>query len=561
MSITEIDVLSPRLVEIGFEFLLRSCVLLAVGALALTFLRSRSTEIRHFVACGMLYGILCLPVLQFSFPPAIPARSNGLVQWTFAATAVYALLSFVLLLRLALGVLRVPGIVRRSEPILDRDLQELAHDIWLESLSSFKPRIRASADVNVPMVAGIHEFSILLPSSWRSWRDETLRTALVHEMAHVRRGDPQTAFLAALTTSVFWIHPLVYWLHRQLAILSEQACDEAALRYVKPEQYARILIEFAANVTATGNRLAAISAFVSHRSSLKRRIERIFSSDRYTETHPRLIRLLFIALSFPVLFLIAVAPFNPLQAQNHIGQNVISVADQAQARRLEAELQHDPSNLRVRDALIVFYANERNEPQFAKHIAWLVEHHPEDPIVAVTSNFFLRPENYERLNAAWQEALQMHSDSAEVLYHAGLFFEPKDPQRALDLFTRAKDMTRTDSHAQARYLDAIAFLYAAAVTSDVKNGDPNWRFNNIAISANTAVALRADVDTSTDPQFLSEVGTWLVKLGDDQLAQLGLANIENAIELDPRNAKWTETLESAKAEPIRRRNVRLLTGH
>lgn len=561
MNITEFGALGLVMRGMAFEFLLRSCVLFALGASTLVFLRSRSAEIRHLVACGMLYGILCLPVLQFSLPRAIPAGNNRLVPWLFIAAAVYALIALAFLLRLALGVIRVHKIVRRSEPILDRDLQDLAHDVWLESLSPFKPRIRTSAEINVPIVAGLREFSILLPVFWRMWESEKLRAALVHEMAHVRREDPQKAFLATFTACVFWIHPLVYWLRRQLAALAEQACDEAALRHLTPEQYARILIEFAADVAVAGKRVAAVSAVVTHRSSLKRRLERIFSTGRPPQTQQRLIRLLFIALSFPVLFLIALAPLSPVRAQNDAGQNAISIANEAQARKLESELQHDPGNLRVRDALIVFYANERNEPQFARHILWLVEHHPEDPVVAVTSNFFRRPDNYERLKAAWEEALGTRSDSADVLYHAGLFFESKDPQRALSLFTRAQDMTRTDPKAQRRYLHAIAFLYSVAVISDIKNGDPNWRFNNIAMSANTAAALRSDVDASTDPQFLSGVGSWLVKLGDDQLAQIGLAYIENAIELDPRNAKWTETLESAKAEPIRRRNVRLLTGH
>jgi beta-lactamase regulating signal transducer with metallopeptidase domain len=139
-------------------------------------------------------------------------------------------------------------------------------------------------------------------------------------MAHVRRGDPQTAFLAALTTCVFWIHPLVYWLCRQLASLAEQACDEAALVHLKPEQYARILVEFAADVKTTGSRFGIACAVVSHRSSLKKRIERIFSTDGHSETHQRLIRLLVVALSFPVLYLTSVASFNPLQAENNAGQ-------------------------------------------------------------------------------------------------------------------------------------------------------------------------------------------------------------------------------------------------
>jgi beta-lactamase regulating signal transducer with metallopeptidase domain len=109
-------------------------------------------------------------------------------------------------------------------------------------------------------------------------------------------------------------------LHRQLAALAEQACDEAVLQHLRPEQYAQILIEFAADVKITGGRVVAAPAVVSHRSSLKKRLERIFSPDRHLETHQRLIRFLLVALSVPVLYLASVASFNPLQAENNAGQ-------------------------------------------------------------------------------------------------------------------------------------------------------------------------------------------------------------------------------------------------
>lgn len=169
MSIAELEALTQAMGETAFEFLLRSCALFAIGALAFIFLRSRSAEIRYFVCSGILYGILCLPVLRFAAPPQVVTNccehvnQFGPFPWLFTAAAVYVLFTFAFLLRLALGVRRVHKIVRRSEPILDRDLQQLGHDIWLESLSSFKPRIRVSAEINVPMVAGIREFSILLP--------------------------------------------------------------------------------------------------------------------------------------------------------------------------------------------------------------------------------------------------------------------------------------------------------------------------------------------------------------------------------------------------------------
>jgi hypothetical protein len=40
---------------------------------------------------------------------------------------------------------------------------------------------------------------------------------------------------------------------------------------------------------------------------------------------------------------------------------------------------------------------------------------------------------------------------------------------------------------------------------------------------------------------------------------VGLAYIGNAIQLDPGDPRWKDALDSAKAEPIRRRNYRMLT--
>ncbi|HMF75891.1 MAG TPA: M56 family metallopeptidase [Bryobacteraceae bacterium] len=325
MSISELESLSRASGAMLLEIVLRSSALAAACALVNLFFRSRTAEIRHLIWHGALYGLLLLPVLQFAAPPLRhashvlskaeltvfpvqpirgtqstvskvtphtgPASEGQAFPWMLIASSIYLAVSAALLLRLGLSLLALEKLLRRSESILDGDLQQLGHDVWLESLSPFKPRIRISTDVYVPMAAGIHEISILLPSSWRLWRRDKLHAVLVHEMAHVRRGDPATAFLSSLAVCLFWIHPLVYWLRRQLAALSEEACDEAALRFVKPEPYSRILIEFVSEVAMARNRLVAASSVVLRRSLIKKRLDRIFSMPSRAVTNYRRFRL------------------------------------------------------------------------------------------------------------------------------------------------------------------------------------------------------------------------------------------------------------------------------
>jgi tetratricopeptide (TPR) repeat protein len=419
------------------------------------------------------------------------------------------------------------------------------------------------------MAIGIEQVTILLPAHWMLWSREKVRAALIHEMAHVRRGDPQTAFLASFAVCLFWPNPLVYWLRRQLVALAEEACDEAALRDFMPEEYARILIEFATEVGPKGRRLAAASTVAVRRSLIKTRLERIFSIRREVHGSQPLLRFLLTAIFVPALYLAASARFDRQQTAMGTEQAaVISIATQQQADQLESQLLRDPENLNIRGALMAFYVNQGNESAFTPHLLWVINQHPEASIAAMRiyhrrdSPLHRLPDalaahasasgDYELISKAWDNAVNEHPNSADVVFHAGLFIERNDPRSALDLFTRAAALTPADSRAQAGYLHAIAVIYAAAIMTDLRADNPSARINDIAMDQNLASTLRTELEISTDPPLLCQVGIALVQLGQDEE---GLSLIQKAVDLDPANPKWRETLDSAKAEPARRQNL------
>ena len=385
----------------------------------------------------------------------------------------------------------------------------------------------------MPLVIGLRNTAILLPPGWRFWRPDKLQAVLLHEVAHVRRQDSGTAFLSSLAFCFFWMHPLLYWLRQQLVALSEEACDEAALHLIRPEQYSQMLIEFAADVAAVRKRLVAVSSVAGRRSLLENRIERIFRFSSQTRKCSRLIQTLLVTAFFPVLYLTAAARLEQTPAtESSTSGSAISIGTQAQADELESDLLSNPNNLNIRDALMAFYSNEGNYADFKKHQLWMIDHHP-DVLSAAMIVYFdpNEPESsddYKRVEAAWERALTTHANSAEVMYHAGLCLEQNDPQRALDLFQRAKSMLSSESNAQDRYLQAIALVYAAAVIADVKGSDPHYRVNLIAMTPIIAGALRAEIESSIDPRLLSRTGTTLVELGDDQENQIGLAFLQKA---------------------------------
>ncbi len=378
---------------------------------------------------------------------------------------------------------------------------------------------------------------------------------LLHELAHVRRGDPAIAFLSSLAVCLFWIHPLVYWLRRRLVALAEEACDEAALERMDPARYARILVEFVSSLPASGNRILPVCSVAVHRSHAKQRIEKIFSIGARPKASYGWLRAVLLIAFVPVFYVAGASRF---EVQDDVSDKVI-VSNEEQARQAEADLQQHPENLQERGALMAFYANHGDQTGFTKQLLWMIEHHPEAPVTTI--RFYPRPpwtesqEDHQKIRDAWERALATHSASPDVVFHAGLFMEQDDPVRALMLLREAQAMV-TDPQRQARYYDAIAWLYSLAVLRDLHASDPRFQMGP-AIDLSAAIVLRAEVESSTDPALLSKTGTHLVQMNEHAV---GLSYLQKAIDLDPSNPAWEEALESAKVESIRRQNRQELTG-
>ena len=50
-----------------------------------------------------------------------------------------------------------------------------------------------------------------------------------HELCHARRRDNLTSAVHMIVETVFWFHPLVWWIGARLVEERERACDEAVL--------------------------------------------------------------------------------------------------------------------------------------------------------------------------------------------------------------------------------------------------------------------------------------------------------------------------------------------
>jgi beta-lactamase regulating signal transducer with metallopeptidase domain len=138
--------------------------------------------------------------------------------------------------------------------------------------------VRGSTELQEPAVAGIVRPVLLVPAGIEGWLSpEQLRAVLTHERCHVRRRDNLKAALHMVVESLFWFHPLVWWLETRLIAERERACDEEVLADGNTAQdYAEGIVRVCQNYLQLPLRCAAGVGG----GNLARRIEAILNSPR-----------------------------------------------------------------------------------------------------------------------------------------------------------------------------------------------------------------------------------------------------------------------------------------
>jgi uncharacterized protein (TIGR03435 family) len=100
-----------------------------------------------------------------------------------------------------------------------------------------------------------------------------LEAVLAHELCHVRRRDNLTGAIHMLVETLFWFHPLVWWIRARLIEERERACDEEVLmRSGDPEAYAQGILSVCKFYLAAPACASGVTG-----SNLKKRIEAVMA--------------------------------------------------------------------------------------------------------------------------------------------------------------------------------------------------------------------------------------------------------------------------------------------
>jgi beta-lactamase regulating signal transducer with metallopeptidase domain len=266
-------------------------------------LRGQNSGTRFAVWFLALLGIAALPLLSLvgnghkifgagmasgstwgSMHPAInlPARWAvfGFMIWAFGAALAMA--------RLLSGLWRL-GRLRRSCTAVDAVNFDRSLRTTVEAIGASGATVASSESVRVPAAIGFWKRTIVLPAwTLREMAAEDLNVILLHEFAHLRRGDDWTNLIQKVVRALFFFHPAVWWIESRLSVEREMACDDAVLaETANPRGYASCLVTLLEKSLAhrpANSQWAMVQAAVDRAREASLRLARILDTKRPAAT-------------------------------------------------------------------------------------------------------------------------------------------------------------------------------------------------------------------------------------------------------------------------------------
>jgi len=282
---------------------------LVIAAVAAFVLRRTSAEARSLVWRSAIVALLVifvgrqLPVhaLAWAIPSAtlaaplvalgriqVTATSIAPLQGSSDATSAAWLLRLLLLVYVmgvcavlvptALGIARARLRLRRALRVHGGRWQRAIDDVRATQHIARPVRLYVDVSVAVPMTWGFVRPVVVLPRAATSWNNDQLRIVLMHELGHIRARDWVFNLVARIVCAVYWFHPGVWWVARQLRDDCELACDDRVIASgVRRSDYAELLVS-AAVAMLPARPIAASALALSNRRGLRARIAAVLDA-------------------------------------------------------------------------------------------------------------------------------------------------------------------------------------------------------------------------------------------------------------------------------------------
>jgi beta-lactamase regulating signal transducer with metallopeptidase domain len=192
---------------------------------------------------GLASPLILLGRMQVGAPsPSITSNSESVI--VHLAFLIYLVGASVVLIPLALAALGLSRRTARATPANDPRLLRIFDDAKGAVGVRRSVRLLISPDTLVPLTCGALRPAVLLPADVMRYRDDRLRSLLLHELSHVQAHDAAFTIASRIACALLWFHPAAWWVDRRLRADCEIACDDRVLAAgVRQSDYAELLVE------------------------------------------------------------------------------------------------------------------------------------------------------------------------------------------------------------------------------------------------------------------------------------------------------------------------------
>lgn len=173
----------------------------------------------------------------------------------------------------------VRGLIAQSQPA-ENGLTELLNHCRQQLGLHWKTELRLSDNVTSPAVCSLFRPAILMPKGiLEQLSQEKLRAVLIHELAHIKRGDLWINCVQTFLQIAYFYNPLIWLANTIVRRIREQAVDEMVLVALGGEakSYSNTLIDVAEAAFSKPILSLSLVGVVESKKALSARIKHIVS--------------------------------------------------------------------------------------------------------------------------------------------------------------------------------------------------------------------------------------------------------------------------------------------
>ncbi|MGD8787702.1 MAG: M56 family metallopeptidase, partial [Phycisphaerales bacterium] len=259
------------------------------------------------------------------------SSSMTLLSWQGVVFIFWLVVITAMSLLLLQRAIFVRGLIRQARPannLMNEALEYCCKRMGVER----EVRLKVSVNATSPAVCGLFRPVILLPRNLGPTLGSShLRTVMMHELAHIKRGDLWVNMIQTALQIVYFYNPLLWLANAIIRNVREQAVDETVLVAMGPKasHYPETLLSVARLAFARPALSLRLIGVIESKSQLKERIKKMLE-----RPVPKNAKLGIVG----ILIIIALGAFLlPMAKADGSSSDVFVVSDSAK-KQAEAEL-------------------------------------------------------------------------------------------------------------------------------------------------------------------------------------------------------------------------------